>query len=437
VGRGVERTGIRGRGIAAFLSIAATGFGIQVLTVLSGPMVARMLGPEGRGLMGLMVAIGLFCSLLGVGGLPAAIARAVAASGAPARDVVRGSLWRWVAWMLIPSAAAGVVTFLMVGDKPGRLGLSLLGAVLCFLLAVNFLFAALVLGEGDVNKVNIQRVIGMASYVVIIVALFLFHPTDKAGVIVGVYALSLVGGAWMSLAFLRPATGNVALAVDRAEVHTFARRGWVSGLNALDGLGLDQLLVGLVLGHLALGFYAVALSIAAFPCLVLGGVAAVLLPRMVAAGAAGSVSVVRGWMLIALVLDVLMVLGIIAIVGPAIRIFFGEEFIPAIELTRVLAVAWGVLAMRRVLTAAAQAQAKVARASLAEAVATAVFVAASIPAMHLWDLNGVGAAMLLAGGIFCVWVASSLSWRHPADAVLEDIKLADVVEIDDSDHFTP
>jgi len=316
-------------------------------------------------------------------------------------------------------------------------GLALLGAVLCFLLAVNFLFAALVLGEGNVNKVNTQRVIGMASYVAIIVALFLFHPTDKAGVIVGVYAISLVGGAWMSLAFLRPATGEVSSRVDRAEVHAFARHGWVSGLNALDGLGLDQLLVGLVLGHLALGFYAVAVSIASFPCLVLGGVAAVLLPRMVAAGAAGSVSVVRGWTLIALVLDVLMVLGIIAVVGPAIRIFFGDAFVPAIELTRVLAVAWGVLAMRRVLTAAAQAQGKVARASLAEAVATVVFVAASVPAMYMWNLDGVGAAMLLAGGLFCVWVASSLSWRRPAAEPLGDVELADVVEIDDSDHFTP
>lgn len=427
----------RSRGFAAFLSIAATGFGIQVLTVLSGPMVARMLGPDGRGLMGMLVAVALLCSLIGVGGLPAAIAHTVAASGAPARDVVRGSMRRWVTWMVLPSLAAAAMTAWFVRDRGDAVALSALGGTLCFLLALNFLFSALVLGEGNVRKVNIQRVAGMASYVGVVIVLFVVHPTHSAGVIVGIYALSLVGGAWMCWAFLRPATGDLTVRADPADVHAFARKGWVSGLNALDGLGLDQLLVGIVLGQVALGFYAVSLSIASFSSLVLGGIAAVLLPRMAAAGAAGSAAVMRGWVATALVLDVAMVLAIVVTVGPAIRIFFGAEFEPAIHLTRVLAVAWGVLAIRRVLTAAAQAQGKVATASMAEATATVLFLIGAVPAMHVWDLEGAGFAMLFAGGVFCVWVAFALSWRRPPEHPTEEVDLVDVVEIDDGEHLRP
>ncbi|GAA4820423.1 hypothetical protein GCM10025786_29920 [Nocardioides caeni] len=428
---------VRSRGLAAFLSIAATGFGIQILTVLSGPLVARMLGPDGRGLMGMLVAVALLCSLLGVGGLPAAIAHAVAAKDAPARDVVRGSLGRWLAWMALPSLLAAGITAWFVRDQAHQVWLSVLGGVLTYLLAANFLLSAMVLGEGNVRKVNIQRVAGMASYVGVVLVLFLVHPTESAGVIVGIYALSLVGGAWMCLAFLKPAANDPTARAEPAEVHAFARKGWVSGLNALDGLGADQLLVGVVLGQVALGFYAVSVSIASFSSLVLGGVAAVLLPRMVAAGAQASVAVMRGWLAIALVLDVLMVVGIVVVVGPAIRIFFGHEFEPAIEVTRVLAVAWGVLAMRRVLTAAAQAQGKVATASVAEATATVLFLVGAIPAMHVWDLEGAGFAMLLAGGVFCVWISCALSWRRPADHPLDEVELTDVVEIDDGEHLHP
>jgi len=421
------------RGFLAFASIAAAGFGVQLLTVLSGPLVARMLGPEGRGLMGLLIAIALLCSLVGVGGLPAAIAHAVAVAGAPARDVVRGNLRFWAALLLVPSVVASGIAGVLVRDEPDAWLLAALCGVLCYLLALNFLFAAMLQGEGNVRRINLQRVVGMASYVAVIAVMFMVWPTDRAGYVVGVYALSLVGGVIMCLAFLRPSTHDPSVIARRADVHAFARRGWISGLNALDGLGVDQLLVGLVLGQTALGLYAVAVSITSFPSLVLTGVAAVLLPRMAAAGARGSVGVMRSWLAAAAVLNVTMIIGIEIVVAPALRIFFGEDFVPATAVARVLAIAWGFLAMRRLLTAAAQAQGKVAKASLAEAAVTVLFVVSAVVLMHVWDLEGAAAAMLLAGVVFCVWVGSALSWRRPAGEHV-DVELSDVAELDDADH---
>ncbi len=74
---------LAGRRGGAFLAVAVTGFATQLVTALSGPFVARMLGPHGRGQMVLVALIALVCSQLAVGGLPAAIAHTVGASHLP------------------------------------------------------------------------------------------------------------------------------------------------------------------------------------------------------------------------------------------------------------------------------------------------------------------------------------------------------------------
>src|SRR5688572_25030799 len=86
---------LRAGGARAIFSIALAGVGVQVLTFLSGPLVARMLGPDGRGLMVMVVVAASLFSALGVGGLPAAASHAVGAAGGASRDVLRGLLPIW------------------------------------------------------------------------------------------------------------------------------------------------------------------------------------------------------------------------------------------------------------------------------------------------------------------------------------------------------
>ena len=148
--------------------------------------------------------------------------------------------------------------------------------------------------------------------------------------------------------------------------------------------------------------------------------------------------VMRRWLAAALVLDILMIGGLQLIIGPALRIFFGDDFVPATDVARILIVAWGLLAMRRVLVAAAQAQGRAAASSFAEAGSTIVLVATAFLGMHLWGIEGAGIALTIAAAIACVWVASTLSWR--ADDVVEhpaEVDLVDVIELDDADPSLP
>lgn len=403
---------LRTGGLRAIVSIALAGVGVQVLTFISGPIVARMLGADGRGLMVLVIVVASLCSAFGVGGLPAAASHAVGASGAAARDAARGLIARWAFAMLGPGVLAGVLTAIVVRHEDEWLLLSVLGAAVAYFQCLNYLALALLQGEGAIQRVNSARLIGIAAYVAAVVIIFVAVPTEHAPTILAIYAASLAGGSVLGWFMLRKPTGDTSLAVPSSEVHAFARRAWTTGLKPLDALGLDQLLVGIVLGQTALGIYSVAVSVTSLPIVALGGVALALLPKLASLEPAASIDVMRRWVLASVGLAAAMVLGIQVVLGPAIRIFFGDEFEPAIGLGRLLVVAWAFLALRRVLAAAAQAQGRVVAASVAEGVSTVLLAVLAYVGMKTDDLDGVAYAMIGVSVFCCAWIAAVMTWRH-------------------------
>jgi O-antigen/teichoic acid export membrane protein len=426
---------LRTGGLRAIVSIALAGVGVQVLTFLSGPLVARMLGPDGRGLMVMVVVVASLFSALGVGGLPAAASHAVGTAGGASRDVLRGLLPIWCLAMIVPAILAAGLTAVLVRNEDQWLLLAGLGMITCYLQCLNYLVWAMLQGEGAIQRVNAQRLIGIGSYVAVIVVLFLFAPTEHAPIIVAAYAASLLGGVALGWFMLKRPTGDTALRASRRDVHVFARQGWTSGLKPLDSLGLDQLLVGFVLGQAALGIYAVAISVTSLPIVALTGIALALLPRLASAPAARSIPMMRRWVLASAGIATAMILAIEVVLGPAIRIFFGHEFVPAIGIGRLLVIAWGFLALRRVLTAAAQAQGKVAAASIAEAVSTVLLVVGVYVGMKVDDLDGVAWVMIGVSAFCCAWIALIITWRsgdagtvHPPPADELDPSITDAVE---------
>jgi O-antigen/teichoic acid export membrane protein len=402
---------LRAGGARAILSIALAGVGVQLLTFLSGPLVARMLGPDGRGLMVMVVVVASLFSSLGVGGLPAAASHTVGSSGAASRDVLRGLLPLWGVAMAVPALFAAGLTAVMVRHEEQWILLSALGLAICYLQTLNYLVLAMLQGEGAIQRVNLQRLIGIASYVGVIVVLFVLAPTEHAPIILATYAASLVGGVVLGCFMLRRPTRDPSLVASRRDVHVFAWQGWTSGLKPLDSLGLDQLLVGFVLGQTALGLYAVSVSVTSLPIVALGGVALALLPRLSSLPPEASIAVMRRWVLAAAGLATAMVLGIELVLDPAIRIFFGHEFVGAIGVGRLLAIAWAFLAMRRVLTAAAQAQGRVAASSVAEAVSTVLLVVGAYVGMEMYGLDGVAWVMIGVSVFCCAWIAALMTWR--------------------------
>ena len=85
-----ERVGLRGR-ISAHRSLSGTlaAAGVaQVLSVLSGVLVAISLGPQDRGYLAFLVVVSGVCGLLGSLGLPTAATYYIAHAPSSARRIV-------------------------------------------------------------------------------------------------------------------------------------------------------------------------------------------------------------------------------------------------------------------------------------------------------------------------------------------------------------
>lgn len=399
------------QGGRAFVALVGSGLLVQALSLASGPLVARMLGPVGRGEMALVIVVAVLFSVLGSGGLPAAISHVVAAAHAPARDVVRGLLRIWLSAMLVPSVLAGIFAFVVNPGADDRLLLGATGFAVCYGLTTNLLLGAMLQGEGDVRLMNRHRLVGMASYVGVVAVLFVVAPVGHTWVVLAIYAMSQVVGIALCWTMLRRPARDPALRADHGEVLSFARRAYVSGLRPLDSFGIDQILVGLVLGHAALGFYTVALSMTGVSVIIMLGVATALLPRMVALPDDRAIAVARRWIAASAGVTVILIVGLQLVLEPALRILFGEEFLPALPVARVLAVAWGALALRRVLASVVIAQDRPGAASMAELAAVLVLVPGLLAGMHWWGLEGAGVALLAAGVTVVVGLASLARWR--------------------------
>lgn len=411
--------GDRQRGLTAFTTVAAAGLGIQLLTLASGPLVARMLGPDGRGQMVTVSVISVLCALLGMGGMPAALSHTVAKAGAPARDVLRGSLRFWLLISLLPSAAAGGLSIAFLAGSPGWLGLAAAAFVITTLSIWFQLLAGMLRGEGNVRHVNALKLSGVIAYVGLIVAIFLIHRTDAAVALLFIYAVAQaisLGVGWFRLD--RP-TGDLSVRTARNEIHRFAGKSWISGVSALDGMGIDHLLVGALLGQASLGLYAVAASITNLPLIVLAGIAAIMLPRMASRSASDGATMLRRWLLAAIALDLLIVVGLQVVIGPAISILFGREFVPATASARILIVAWAFLALRRVLTAAVQGQGKAGIASTIEGVCMAALLIGVVTGVKLYGIEGAALAMAAIGAGSCLALGAVVSWRPPVNTAAE------------------
>ena len=409
-------------GVHDFTRLAGRGMLVQLALLASGPLLARLLGPEGRGELALAMAVGLMFSQGVMGGTAVAVAHAVAGSRAPARRILGPHLRRWAWHGLATGGAAGLTTWLLLGrtGSGAALQLGLAVAVLATLSAWAQVVGAMLRGEGNVRYVTLLPIIGVMIYVVGVVACFLLAPGVGAAVVALIYVVGQLVGLQIGWRALRADRGEPADVAERRSLGSMARRSWATAVNTL-GLGFDQLVVVLVLGTHSLGLYAVAVSITNVPAMALRSVASMLMPRLVAMGPTAARATARRWLVAAAGLDLLLVVGLEIVIGPVIRILFGDDFAPAIPAARIIIIAWGFMAYRLMLTAVLQAQGRAGAASVVEIVATVFLAGACVAGAKLAGLEGVAVALTATSIVACLAAATQLRWtegpRHPGRSV--------------------
>lgn len=385
-------------------TLASQGF-----LLISGIIVARALGPEGRGVLAYLWLIPLVLCLLGGIGMPQASTFYVAREAGNAAAVVRISVRITIvlAAILVLAYGAGLLAFAGPDAKfttaDGLLSMGLIPAFLGVNLGV-----AVLLGMRRYGSFNIARIAPPFLYAAGAAVLFVLDEATLT-VVLAVSVTSWLAGALFTWILVRrdlPATGKPPVVTD-GEMLRYGLRGVIGSVSPIDDVRMDQLFVGALLDARALGLYVAAVAFANLPRFVARSIGSVAFPRIASAGSepdswALAIRTARiGVTVVAAVVAVLLIA-----VPFLIPLLFGEEFRDAVSLALILVVAGFFLSMHRLLTELARGLGHPGYGSITELVNASVFLVALAVLASPVTTETI-AISVLAGGIAS---ASLLSW---------------------------
>lgn len=372
-------SGVVARLTAANALSAATGF-------VTGPLLARALGPSGRGeLQAVLVPLSLVPIVFSFG--ISAYTYRMLPRGRTVEEVL-GSLGLPLLVLALIVAAAAVP--LADGLAPGR------GTVRTFLtigfLTAPFTFVVLLLSsslsalERWRNVVAISMVpfaVSLVATIVLFAAGHLTVATASAIAIVGSLLAAIPG-----LPLLRGVRRPVFRLSLAREGIKFGLKSWLGGLAQTANLRLDQLLMIAVVPPRQLGLYAVATTISGASGLVTGGLSPPLMTRI----ASGERHLMPQAVRVTVMLTVALNLAIALITPVLLSVLFGPQFRGAIPMAMLLLAASVPLAGASVLSTALQGDGAPLVPTLGEGIALIVTVVGLL--LLLAPLEAIGAAIV-------------------------------------------
>lgn len=312
--------------------IALSYLALPLTSLLTGPLLARLLGPAERGeLAAILTPIALLPVLLSLG-LQEATNHFVSRGALTARRAIRVGSGPALACGVASSVLIWSASSLLFPDDPGaRLLLALGGLTLVPELWFVVVRGA-TLGVGRFDLANQERWIGAVSRLAVLILI-----AAAGGISLTTAAWTTLGsslfGAAVLLLVLRQRQLPPISSVGARAVLSYGSRSWVASLAGLLNARLDQAILLPFVGAAPLGQYAVAATLVAITLNLGAALRDVLLTRAV--GNAGMEITLRATRLL------VIGIGAVTVVGAAtsfitIPLLFGSEFGAAVPLAAVL-----------------------------------------------------------------------------------------------------
>jgi O-antigen/teichoic acid export membrane protein len=243
----------------------AANVAVPVSALITGPLLARYLGPTDRGALAAVLVPLQLIGIVAAIGLPEAVAYTVARRRAPLRQVLRSGLTIG----LISGVAAGLVLVVLapvlLRNAPEYVGLM---RWMCLLVVFSMAMAvvrAVAQGVGRFDLVNAERWLSVVTRVPLLV---LLAVTGALTVPSAAWATYGTGAAAMLVLWLvvreRQAPVEPAPRLTRGLL-SFGAQAWVGTIASMLVLRLDQALLAPLVGAAQLGYYVVAVSLAEVP----------------------------------------------------------------------------------------------------------------------------------------------------------------------------
>jgi O-antigen/teichoic acid export membrane protein len=328
-----------------------------ILGTASSVIVARALGPAGRGQYVLIVLIPTFLQVSGGLGLDQAIVYLVARNRDDARSIA----------LTLASASAGLGLLLIalygvISQLPPYIGYlrtaqvdPLFVWILVALLPVTLFALCLlsaILGLERYRVYNLASLIGPVATLVLLLALVVVLRLGLTGAILAAGGSGLLAVVGTAILLMLTSSGGIRLA--RGVVREALRYGiriqaahiaWFLYYRS------DVFLVGYLAGPAALGYYATAVGLAEKLYLPPSAVGTVLFPRIAAATGEDARGVTPPACRHTLSLTLILCAGLALLAWPLIYALFGTPFLPAVPLVWLLLPGVASLSVGRLLSA--------------------------------------------------------------------------------------
>jgi O-antigen/teichoic acid export membrane protein len=347
---------------AGLLTMSASAATLAV-NLVTGILIARVLGPDGRGAVTAVIAAPpIIAWIFEMGGGAAAV---YYQSRFPAD--ARRLIATWLV-MFVPLSIAGIATgevvlpHLLAAQSEHTL---FLARILMLTLVVTFLadlMFGINTGDQDFTFYNLMRItqpLALATGYITLWLLGVLSVTTAVAANAGAIAVTTV---MMSIRVLRRhGLGRPSLAIGRTTLW-YGLRAHSMYTASLVNARLDLLIIPAFLGAASVGLYSVATNVSWIVVLLSGSVATVVFPTAAARGPEGGHMIVKS-LYATLAVATLLAVTIAAFANIGIRLLYGSAFSGSVEPLRILlvgAVMWaaagsvcsGLYALNRPFTAA-------------------------------------------------------------------------------------
>jgi len=311
-------------------------FGASIISLLIGTsigiIIARTLGPSGKGLLAVIAMVGTVVLSLGNLGIGAFNTYAISNKSVQKKDIVGNSFWLGLIIGIICFLVILVFSFnfpIFFRNIP-RSYLLLYLLSLPFFLWSNFFYAILT-GEQKFRKLNILAIITQTINLVGVILLLLVFKLDVFYILIW-YVLVNIVNALFPMGFIFLTDGihfNLNLQVLKKALN-YGFKICLTGIFALLILRVDLYMVNFFKGMAEAGFYSLASSFGNVFFILPSSIIAVIFPK-INAEEKPKKELIAKYSRISLFLVFLMAIGALLFIRPIIGLLYGQVFLVSIR----------------------------------------------------------------------------------------------------------
>ncbi len=393
-------------GLNAFVGTFAASMLLQGCTIVQGIILARLLGPSGRGELATVILWPSVFAAIGIFGTNIALARAAATTDR-LDSVIRTSIFLAFLSSSISSIACYVcLPYLLPDTGKHLLGLSRLFVLFIPLnhLALNVIAADQ--GSGNFRRFNFTRVLLNPFYCVFLICLWIYGITSVQWVVTGLLLAHLLPVVARLLLVLKdiPLLGRLYSPI--LTIRESVRFGLAGAVVPLY-LQVDKALILWLLHSDDLGFYTVALSAGSAIGIITNSMG------MVAFTIAAQENPGEGFDRIAMSFRISLLLWVLfgcllaGLMGIVLPFVYGTEFLPAVIPARLLIIGSAIAGLANLLEQSLRGQGKAFIGLEGRVAGLLVMIVSGMLLMNLLGLSGVCLAYILCQ-LTCL---SVIIWR--------------------------